>query len=442
MENEKDMIAARDIEDPKEEFDHPEEYFYSLKRVGTKLGLDKIEDFLHDLGDPQEDLESVLVGGTNAKGSVCTALTEILKEGGYKTGLYLSPHLLRFEERIQIDGENIKEKELWRLIERLHPKVKKIEEENPEKRPSFFEVLTSAAFLHFSEQKVDFAVLEVGMGGRLDATNVAPHDFSVITYIGYDHAEYLGDSKKEIAREKAGIINDHNYFVTGEKDEYIRDHFKKVCENKKAEFNYAFERDHAILSDPLRLKTEPYGEIEVQGIVPWLAENVLLSLEIAEGIQKRGFDLDKRAIKRGIEKTVFHGKMETIKKEPWVMIDSAHNKTGFQALRTGLEKLDHDRLLAVVGILEDKDYESMIDILGPITDVAYTAEPVSERRLESKILAEGFQRHCPAGSFGHGIEALRRAECEWKDGDIIVITGSLYLLGDILKKIKEEENGS
>ncbi|MEF8873545.1 MAG: folylpolyglutamate synthase/dihydrofolate synthase family protein [Candidatus Thermoplasmatota archaeon] len=438
MGDKSEETAARSIENPRKEFEHPEEYFYSLKRVGVKLGLDKIEDFLSRLENPHEDFESILVGGTNAKGSVCTALMNILDEAGYNTGLYTSPHLTHFEERMQVNGEKIKEEELWPLIEEVHPEIKKIEKEDPEKRPSFFEVLTAVAFLYFSRQEVDIAVLEVGMGGRLDATNVAPHAFSVVTYVGYDHAEYLGDTKKKIAREKAGIIGENNYFVTGETDREIRDYFKSVCRDKRAEFNYAFDREHEILFDPLRLRTEPYGEIKVQGIVPWLAENVLMSLETAEGLQKEGYDVTERNIKKGIEKTVFPGKMETVKEEPRVIMDSAHNRTGFEALARGLERLDFNRLLSVVGVLEDKDHESMVEILGPITDKAYPAEPVSERRLDSEKLAEDFREYCPAESSDHGIEALRRAEDEWKQGDLIVITGSLYLLGDIRRKIEED----
>ncbi len=436
MGDKNEETAARSIEEPRDEFKHPEEYFYSLKRVGVKLGLDKIEDFLSRFEKPHEDFESILVGGTNGKGSVCTALMNILDEAGYTSGLYTSPHLTNFEERIQINGEKIKEEELWSLIEKLHPEIRKIEDEDPKKRPSFFEVLTSAAFLYFSQQDVDIAVLEVGMGGRLDATNVAPHDLSVVTYVGYDHAEHLGNTKNKIAREKAGIIREDNQFVTGEKDPEIRDYFRSVCEEKSAEFKYAFDREHEILFDPLRLKTAPYGEIVVQGAAPWLAENVLMSLETAEALKKKGYDLNERNIKKGIEKTVFRGKMETVKEKPWVVMDSAHNRTGFEALAKGLERWDFNKLFSVVGILEDKDHESMVEILGPITDKAYPAEPVSERRLDSEELAEAFRDHCPAEPFDHGIEALRKAEEGWEKGDLILVTGSLYLLGDIIKKLE------
>ncbi len=439
MEKKGDQEAARKIGDPREEFDHPEDYFYSLKRVGLKLCLDKIEDFLSKFDDPQNDFEPIIVGGTNAKGSVCTALMNILDEAGFNTGLYLSPHLMDFEERIQVNGKYIEEDELWNMIDKIHPILQKIEEQDPEKRPSFFEVLTATAFLYFSEQDVDFAVLEVGMGGRLDATNVAPHKVSAVTYIGFDHSEYLGETKKEIAKEKAGIIADKNSFVTGEKDDEIREYFKNVCEERDAAFNYAFDRDYEILFDPLRLKTEPYGEIEVHGLVPWLAENALMSLKIAETLQDEGYDIREEDIKRGIEKSVFPGKMEIVKKKPRVMMDSAHNRTGFEALKQGLEGLEFNRLLAVVGILEDKDYKSMVEVLGPIVDKVYTAEPVSERKLSSEVLGEEFEKYCSAEYFEHGLEALRKAEEDWRKGDLIVITGSLYLLGDIRKKASDLE---
>ncbi len=423
-------------EDPKDNFDHPEDYLYSLERIGVKLGLDKIDDFLSRFDYPQEDFQAIVVGGTNGKGSVCRTLINILQEAGYETGLFLSPHLVDFEERIQINGKRIEEEELWNLIERVHPIVKEIEENEPEKRPSFFEVLTTLAFLSFSKHDIDFAVLEVGMGGRLDATNVAPHDFSVVTYVGYDHAEHLGDTKEDRAYEIGGIIAEENYFVTGEKDEKIRQYFKEICDEKNADFNYAFDRDYLISYEPLKVRTEPYGEVKIQGMTSWQAENALISLKMAEGLKDQGYDIKKADIVEGIENTCLPGKMELIEEDPKTMIDSAHNRTGFEALKLGLEKLEFDRLLLVAGMLEDKDHESIVETLGPIADLAYIAEPVSERKLDSKILCEEFESYCPAQAYEHGIEALKIAEEEWREGDLILITGSMYLLGDILKKLR------
>jgi len=424
------------FEDPRDNFEQPEDYLYSLERIGVKLGLDKIEDFLSRFDNPHEDFQAIVVGGTNGKGSVCRTLVNILKEGGYTTGLYLSPHLVDFEERIQIDGKNIEKEELWSLIEKVHPVVKNIEDKDPEKRPSFFEVLTSLAFLAFSKHDVDFAVLEVGMGGRLDATNVAPHDFSVVTYVGYDHAEHLGDSKTKRAYEKGGIIAEGNHFVTGEKEKEIREYFKKVCEERNADFNYALDRDYQISYDPLKVRTEPYGEIEIQGLTSWQAENALISLKVAEGLKEWGYDLSEKNIVEGIEDTRLPGKMEFIEENPRIMIDSAHNKTGFEALKLGLENVDFNRLLLIAGMLEDKDHGSMAEILGPLADRVYTAEPVSKRKLDSEVLSREFENYCPAEAHAHGFEALKKAEEEWREGDLIVITGSMYLIGDILKKLR------
>ncbi|MFW5945260.1 MAG: bifunctional folylpolyglutamate synthase/dihydrofolate synthase [Candidatus Natronoplasma sp.] len=432
----KDEEKRKEFEDPRDNFEQPEDYLYSLERIGVKLGLDKIEAFLSRFDNPHKDFQAIVVGGTNGKGSVCRTLVNILKEGGYSTGLYLSPHLVDFEERIQIDGKNIDKEELWSLIGKVHPVVKDIEEKDPEKRPSFFEVLTTLAFLSFSKHDVDFAVLEVGMGGRLDATNVAPHDFSVVTYVGYDHAEHLGDSKMKRAYEKGGIITEGNHFVTGEKEKEIRGYFEKVCEERNADFNYAFDRDHQISYDPLKIRTEPYGEIEIQGLTSWQAENALISLKVAEGLKERGYDLSEKNIVEGIENTRLPGKMEFIKKRPRVMIDSAHNKTGFEALKLGLENVDFNRLLLIVGMLEDKDHGSMGNILGPLADLVYTAEPVSKRKLDSEVLCREFESYCPTETYAHGIEALKKAEEEWTEGDLIVITGSMYLIGDILKKLR------
>lgn len=436
---EKEESAVREIDDLKEEFGHPEDYLYSLERIGEKLCLEKIENFLSKFDDPQKDFESILVGGTNGKGSVCRTLASILEEAGYRTGLYLSPHLIHFEERIQVDNEMITEEKLWSLLERIHPVINEIEENDPKERPSFFEVLTTIAFLYFSEKDVDIAILEVGMGGRLDATNVAPHDFSVTTYVGYDHSEHLGETKEKIAYEKAGIIHEGNFFVTGEKDPKIRDYFKDICKERNADFNYALNKDHEIRCDPLRLAVPGYGEMEITGVAPWQAENVLLALKLAEGLRERGFDIEPKHIVTGIEKCVFPGKMETVKKEPWVVMDSAHNKTGFKALEKALKRLDHDRLLLVIGMLEGKDHESSARHLGPLADKVFTAEPVSERKFDSEELAELFGQYCPTESFDRAIKALEKAEKECKEEDLILVTGSLYLLGDIRRDMKMED---
>ncbi len=427
------------IDNPREEFDHPEDYLYSLERIGEKLCLEKVEYFLSKFDDPHHDFESILVGGTNGKGSVCRTVVSILEEAEYKTGLYLSPHLTHFEERIQVGNEMIDEEGLWSLLERVHPVIKEIEKEKPKERPSFFEVLTTLAFLYYSEKDVDIAVLEVGMGGRLDATNVAPHDFSVTTYVGFDHSEHLGETKREIAYEKAGIIQEGNFFVTGEKDENIRDYLKSVCEERDADFNFALDREYEISYDPLRLKVPEYGEMRISGVAPWQAENVLLGLKLAEGLAERGFEVKPEHIVSGIEKCVFPGKMETVKEEPWIIMDSAHNATAFEAVKDALERLDHDRLLLVIGMLEEKDHKSAAEHLGPLADKVYTAEPVSERKLESEKFAEFFQEYCPSETFEHGINALEKAEDDWKRGDLILVTGSLYLLGDIRKKMSTED---
>lgn len=415
----------------------PEEYLYSLKRVGVKLGLDKIRDFLSNFGNPQNDFDCILVGGTNGKGSVATMISNILNEGGYKTGLYISPHQTYFEERISIDGENISKEKLWNLISRVKPVIDKIEENDIENRPSFFEVLTTLALMNFSDEDVDVAVLEVGLGGRLDATNVVDNIASVITMIGFDHSEYLGTTKKDIAHEKAGIIKKDNYFVTEEKDEKIRKYFKEVCEERGADYNYALDRKYEILNGPLRLKLPEYGIISVPGVAEWHAENTLTAITMAEGLRSR-FNITKNDIVRGIEKTNLPGRMETIKKEPWIMMDSAHNLTGMQALVNGLKGLDYNRLLLVIGVLKDKDYNGIADTIGSLSDKVYTGEPISERKLNSETLAGVFSSYCPSRSFGKGIEAVKAAIEDWKEGDLILITGSIYLLGDVRKDGKDE----
>ncbi|MGM0405500.1 MAG: bifunctional folylpolyglutamate synthase/dihydrofolate synthase [Thermoplasmatota archaeon] len=417
----------------RKDFDSPEEYMYSLQRMGVKLGLDKIRDFLANFDDPHKDFKSILVAGTNGKGSVCSIISNILEEAGYKTGMYISPHQTYFEERISIDGKNISKDELWELIDVVDPVVKKIEKEDVEMRPSFFEVLTTLAFLHFSQQNIDVAVLEVGMGGRLDATNVVDNCASVVTTIGMDHSKYLGDTKLKIAGEKAGVIKEGNYFVTEEKDESLREYFTDVCREKGAEYKYALDREYKLESQPLKLVLPEYGEIAVPGFTSWQAENALTAVTLVEGLGSKGFKVHKDDIINGIKKTRLVGRMDVVSEEPWIMMDSAHNILGMRALVKGLKEIDYERLLLVIGVLEDKDHERMVDIIGPECDMAFVGEPKSERRMDSSKLSEEFLDYCPAKEFGKGIEALMDAVEEWKKGDLILVTGSIYLLGDVRK---------
>lgn len=419
----------------KEEPVKPEDYLYTLNRKGLKLGLDKIRNFLSNFGEPQNDFDTVLIAGTNGKGSVTTMLSNILTESGYRTGRYISPHLDLFNERISIDGINITDEELWELIDEVKPVLGRIDQENPELRPSFFEVLTTMAYMYFSHQKVDVAVLEVGMGGRLDATNVSDHFASAITTIGFDHMKYLGDTKEKIAYEKAGIIRCGNDLVTGVKEPEIREYLRKVCVERSAEYHHALERDHTITLDPLRLELQGYGTLNIPGIAVWQAENALVSITLAEIMMKKGYEISKENIKRGIEKTVLKGKMEYDNNDPRVMYDSAHNISGMEALVDGLKSRRYRRLLLVMGVLEDKDYPGMVRTIGPICSHVFTGRPLSDRSLDPDRLAEEFKPYCRAESFSTGKEALEAAKDEWKQGDMILITGSIYLLGDIRNEL-------
>ncbi len=419
----------------KEELGKPEDYLYSLNRKGVKLGLDKIRNFLSDFGEPQYDFDTILIAGTNGKGSVTTMLSNILSESGYKTGKFISPHLDHFEERITIDGKNIREKDLWKLIDEVRPVLEDIERDRPDQRPSFFEVLTTMAYLHYSRKKVDIAVLEVGMGGRLDATNVSDHFASAITTIGYDHMKYLGETKEEIAFEKAGIIRNGNHFVTGVKEHDISEYLRNICSEKGADYHHALEREYGILKDPLRLDMPEYGIFRVPGIAEWQAENALVTIGLVEGIRERVYTIKDMNMISALESTVLNGRMELKCGEPLIMFDSAHNLPGTEALVEGLKNIIYNRLLVVIGVLNDKDYKSIASVIGPVSDMVFTGEPVSERKLDSKKLADVFSEYCPVSAFTHGTEALEAAKAQWQKGDLILVTGSIYLLGDIRREM-------
>jgi dihydrofolate synthase / folylpolyglutamate synthase len=426
-----------------------------------KFDLDHMRVLLAALDHPERRFPSVLIAGTNGKGSTAATLASILRSSGLKTGLYTSPHLARINERIRINGEQIGDDN----FAELHAKIDRIAEtlvENAELpwHPSFFEMMTAIAFEHFARERVDIAVLEVGMGGRLDATNVVDPRVSVITDISLDHQKYLGNTVGEIAREKVGIIRPHGAVVTlpqqPEANDVIGNTILElearavnavayvppvspgsfeylVPSTEEAKLGLVYRYPLTVMGEQILVETPLVGRHQLR--------NVALALATAVELNQQGFaSITSKSIESGIRETQWPGRFQVIPARPgWpeLVIDVAHNPAGAWALRSALSERYEDRpLIFVFGAMRDKAISQMAEILFPLADRVIATRPDNPRAASPEEIQEAGAR---TGAEIERIEdverAIERARELSNPGTVIVITGSIYLVGEVMSKI-------
>ena len=401
-------------------------HIYALGRFGIKPGLDRISRLLGALGNPQDAFAAVHVVGTNGKGSTASLLSSILSAGGHRTGLFTSPHLISFTERIRIDGAEIAEASVARLAERVMAAA-------PEES-TFFEIVTAMAVLHFAKQGVEIAVFEAGMGGRLDASNALNGLLTIITPVTLDHTDYLGSRVGEIALEKAGICKPGTPVLSA------RQLPEAAC---------VIARHAAEIGSPLYRCGEQFdafwqgGRLCYRGISVSLnglnaglsglyqSGNAALALAAAELLSGAGFPVALPALAAGVEKARWPGRMELFPGEPRVLLDGAHNPAGAEALAEALALIPRDRLFMVAGVMGDKELAGILSPLLPLADEVFAVAPALERALPAALLAE-FCRNAgartrEAGTVQQGIALARAAAGA---GDLILVCGSLFTVGE------------
>jgi dihydrofolate synthase/folylpolyglutamate synthase len=424
-------------------FEESLNWLYGFEKFGIKLGLERISHIAEKLGNPQGNYKIIHVAGTNGKGSVCKFLASILSGGGYKVGVYLSPHLQRFSERIVVDGKEISDDEFISLVDKIKPIVDEmIKNDNT---PTFFEIVTAIAFQYFSDKGVDFAVIEVGLGGKYDATNIVSPMVSVITNITLEHTEILGKTIKDIALQKAGIIKDNVAVVTAAKGDALKV-IKQVAKEKKSQvyvidekrWNRAYcdtEGQEFVIKGDLTdysVKTAMLGKHQ--------GENIALAIASIENLQMNGIYIPEASIIDGIAKATNPGRLEVVKHEPLILLDGAHNPDGMRTLRTTLdEDFDYDKLILVLGILSDKDISSMLSIIVPVADIIAVTKSQNSRACEPYKLKEMIDKS------GHRKkivvkdqipDAIKYAESIAKKNDLICATGSLFTVGEVRKYLQ------
>jgi dihydrofolate synthase/folylpolyglutamate synthase len=406
------------------------EALYRLRRFGIQFGLGTISRLMRGLGNPEENFSSIHLAGTNGKGSIAAFLSSVLTHAGYKVGLYTSPHLIRFNERIQVSGCPISDADVGRAAET----VRRIYIQG--EPPTFFECATAMALHHFALKKVDWAVLETGMGGRYDATNVVQPEVTVISNISMEHQEYLGNTLADIAREKAGIIKEGAGVVTGARQKSALAVIEHVAKGSGVPL-YRLGRE-------LRIRRDGKGGFTYTGVsrrwshvkIGLLGDhqiaNASLALGAIELLLDKGLQLTDESIYSGLKSTQWPGRLEVVSREPLVILDGAHNPSAVRMLKKFLEKSNvSGRLIMVVGILEDKAWKPMLRLLAGVADRMIITRPEYERSADPHQLAL-FARSLKEDLFvlPHLPEAVSFALREADPADTVCITGSLYTVGD------------
>lgn len=421
---------------------------HEFNRFGMVLGLDRMEELLRRLGNPQDDLKVIHVAGTNGKGSVSKYLEEGLSACGYKMGLYTSPYIETFNERIRYDGADISDEDLEYYGQKVVSAAEAMVADGLDS-PTEFEVVTAIAFLYFAGRQADITILEVGLGGIGDSTNVVKSPLaSVITSISYDHMAQLGSSLAEIAVNKAGIIKTGCPVIANVPQ---RDAAKIIARKAYAMGSrlYDISGIRAAVSDEtpfsqkvsMELYEKSYSDVEISMVGRHQAENLKTALATLEILRKSGaVKLDREALYEGLKRARQPGRFEVISEDPLVIIDGAHNEAGAQALQeTMAQHFAGKKILLVAGILADKEIDSIVKFLTKITDHIIVTEPDNPRKLAAEKLAEHVADFGVAAEAVPDVEAAVHRAKELADGyDVILFAGSLYLIGDVRRLWRNE----
>lgn len=411
-------------------YENSVKYIHSLLKFGMNLGLRRISALLKELGNPQEKLEFIHVAGTNGKGTTSTMLSSILCAAGKKTGLFTSPYVFDFCERIQINNKNIPHDDLSRVVEKVKNACDRLSSKGTE--PTEFEAITAAAMLYFYEQKCDAVVLEVGLGGRYDSTNIIPcPKAAVITSISLDHTKILGDTVEKIAAEKCGIIkNGGTVITTSEQNEKALSVIKDTVRVKNGRLLIGDVSAAEILSEDIFGTEISYNGLTVK--IPLVGRH---QVENTVGVitAARALGISDEFIKKGIESTVIHARMEIISKSPVIMLDGGHNPECAAALENVLVRFADDKsITALIGMMADKDTKDYLAAILPHCKTAVFTKPSNPRAEDENVLMREGKCFCKdVVSVKDPKDAYKKARSLVKNGGMLLVCGSFYLLSDI-----------
>ncbi len=429
------------------------EYLYGLQKHGIKLGLDKTEAILSLVGNPHKKLRCIHVAGTNGKGSVSAMTASILRSYGFRVGLFTSPHLVSFTERIRVDDEDISESEVSELTEEVRSAI---ERADADLNPTFFEVVTAVAFIYLVRKKVDWAVIETGMGGRLDATNVISPVVSVITNISCDHREFLGESLSAISAEKAGIIKYGVPVVSAAQQKDAEDVIAAAALEKSAPlFVYGRDFSGALRSTGIEGTYFDYsdGTAKLERLFTPLAgdyqvvNSSLAVKAVSLAIGKKGKhsyeEKGEQAVRKGLAATRWRGRLELVSSDPMVIVDGAHNAEAASALAGFISgHMADKKIILVLGIMADKDIKDILDALLPVAaEIIFTAPAYSRaespQRLAGLARSAGFENVRFADTVPDALAEAKELQSAAGSAAAVIITGSFYTTGEALEALGE-----
>ncbi|MBN1632828.1 MAG: bifunctional folylpolyglutamate synthase/dihydrofolate synthase [Ignavibacteria bacterium] len=411
-------------------------YLYSLERAGIKYDLKNIRTILKFLGNPEKRLNAIHIAGTNGKGSVASIINSVLLEYGFKCGLYTSPHIKDFRERILLNGKMIDKKFVIEFTNKLNPLIKKIS-------PSFFEVTTAMAFEYFAVNKVDYAIIEAGLGGRLDSTNVLKPLISIITGISIDHREYLGDTIEDIAREKAGIIKNNIPVITGKLNPKLKEIIFNTAVKRNSGFYYSPDITKIRIME--RLETGfnfKYGNDVFYSPVIGDYQKINISAAITSMIailKRENRIFDKIILSNGFHNLArnsnFYGRFQIIKDFPKIIIDVSHNAEGIKNIKNNLKYVKYRKLYIIFGMMEDKEYRKCLREIENLGGYVILTKPKYKRALEPEEMYKIFRNKTNCIVLKDVKRAYKYAMNKAGKDDAVLITGSFYLVGEVIKVI-------
>ncbi|MBP3375316.1 MAG: bifunctional folylpolyglutamate synthase/dihydrofolate synthase [Clostridia bacterium] len=416
------------------------EYIHSVNWTFCKPGLERVETLCHALGDPQDSLKFVHVAGTNGKGSFCAMTDSILRKAGYKVGLFTSPYIVEFNERMRINGENISNEELCELVEYIKPIADKMED-----KPTEFELITSLAFLYFARHNCDVVVLECGLGGRLDATNIIRTPIlSVITGIALDHTAILGDTIEKIAGEKAGIIKKDVPVLWCGKDESA----KEVILSRAAEMGaptLTVDRSSLkVKESSLSGTTFDYAgreELHLSLLGSYQPENATNCLTAIDSLKNMGFDIPEQAIREGLKTVKWPARFEIISHSPLIIADGGHNPEGIDGAVKSIESyFGENKVCIVTGVMADKDYKYMASRIASVAEKVFTLTPANPRALDATAYAKVFSSLGVSADACASVSDAVNNAIKWakENNKPIISLGSLYMYCEVAEAVKNK----
>ena len=422
------------------------EFLGQSYKLGRKLGLDNIKRLLEKLEDPQRKLQIIHVAGTNGKGSTSAMIYQSILEAGYSAGLYSSPHLVHYNERFQYNGKTISDNDLAKAIQKVKVACDELVEQGFD-HPTEFEILTAVGLKFFDDLGLEYAVMEVGLGGKLDATNAVDEPaIAVITPIGFDHQSFLGDDLLTIAAEKAGIIKAHVPVISGLQEEPVMEVLRKTAEEKKAPFSTIDESSLEILRSDLeenrfRYKEEEY-DLALLG--RHQIDNAILAIEALHTLRENNrIDIDEEEIKKGLRKVKWPGRLERIYSSPAIFIDGGHNAHGIRAVKQILPPEDKEKRFILLGMRADKDYSDVLDEMVPLFSQVVVTQPTGDGVVPVATLQEELEKR-GMEAIGHEDykEAIGLALDKLGEEQELFIMGSFYLIGVAKEEVLRRLGGT